>query len=488
VRTALNRAARGTAKLLMVFLVSLVPAAGAGCTDGDTGIIVVPPPPPTLTAVDVAPPAVTLLPGAQQQFGATGRYSDGSSRSVAPTWEATGGTITSGGLFTAGTNPGTFQVTGRVSGRAGASTVTVTEPPPPPPIRLFDEETFGGNGRTCVTCHEATTGTITLGSVAARHAANPSDALFRHDGLDDGLSGTVRIRAHATIRVEIPLPAHVSIQGNPGQRSVVLHRGVPTTLDGPALDGTGAAPSLMLDLRHSSLEEQALGAIRGHAQNTVEPTAQNLLDIAAVQRLNPRFFSSPALFQFATAGGAAPTLPDCETPSECRGRVWFENVPVASGSAAGRCSACHSGPLLNEVRLNFTPVAGVTLRPGAKFGNVLVAETNPLLNPVRTFLVSQGGDTRAVALADPGIMLTHPLPPSVTTMSSFLHPAQLAGFFKTPTLRNLRNTAPYFHDNSAKTLREVVDHYIDVFFPATLSVGAVTPQDRDDLVAFLRRF
>ena len=33
------------------------------------------------------------------------------------------------------------------------------------------------------------------------------------------------------------------------------------------------------------------------------------------------------------------------------------------------------------------------------------------------------------------------------------------GAFKTPTLRNIAATAPYMHDGSLKTLREVVEHY-----------------------------
>ena len=35
--------------------------------------------------------------------------------------------------------------------------------------------------------------------------------------------------------------------------------------------------------------------------------------------------------------------------------------------------------------------------------------------------------------------------------------------FDTPGLRGLRHTAPYFHNNSAATLEEVVDHYIEFF-------------------------
>jgi cytochrome c peroxidase len=96
------------------------------------------------------------------------------------------------------------------------------------------------------------------------------------------------------------------------------------------------------------------------------------------------------------------------------------------------------------------------------------------------------GDVRTVTLADPGIMLTGR---SVEHVAAFVpanrHPADLAGFFKTVSLWGVRHTAPYFHDNSAKTLRDVVDHYADFFFP-TLNVF-LTPQDRLDIVAFLER-
>src|SRR5829696_1934741 len=65
--------------------------------------------------------------------------------------------------------------------------------------RLFDDETFGGNGRTCRTCHSGSDGTIDPQEVAERLATNPSDPLFLHDGLDGFSGGTSRIAAHATI-------------------------------------------------------------------------------------------------------------------------------------------------------------------------------------------------------------------------------------------------------------------------------------------------
>jgi cytochrome c peroxidase len=43
----------------------------------------------------------------------------------------------------------------------------------------------------------------------------------------------------------------------------------------------------------------------------------------------------------------------------------------------------------------------------------------------------------------------------------FQRPLRLMkGAFKTPSLREIKRTAPYFHDGSAKTLKEVVEHYV----------------------------
>jgi cytochrome c peroxidase len=69
------------------------------------------------------------------------------------------------------------------------------------------------------------------------------------------------------------------------------------------------------------------------------------------------------------------------------------------------------------------------------------------------------------------------------------------GAFRTPTLRNIALTAPYMHDGSAKTLREVIDLYervsnegkakhpnLSIFFrPFKL-----TEDEKKDLEAFLR--
>lgn len=64
------------------------------------------------------------------------------------------------------------------------------------------------------------------------------------------------------------------------------------------------------------------------------------------------------------------------------------------------------------------------------------------------------------------------------------------GAFKTPTLRNITQTAPYMHDGSLKTLKDVVDFYAGqgnsnpYLDPAMRSIH-LTGRDRSDLVEFL---
>lgn len=340
--------------------------------------------------------------------------------------------------------------------------------------RLFRKETFGGNGRTCETCHSRNTGTLSPADVQQLLLEKPSAPLFLHDGLDDGVSGTSRIAEHATIRIVRPLPPNIRIAGDPSATSVVLLRGIPTTLNTPALD-----PALMYDLRARNLSDQALGAIHDHAQNTVEPTEEQLALIAEFQRTDKRFFSSDVLQDFAS-GGPAPELPPGNTKSEQRGRLMFVETEFTPGSTKGICALCHSGPMLNQ-----TSRFNTGAPPGARIANIGVSERNLLNLPVYTFLIDDGfGDVRAVTMPDPGIPLTNPRPPGVPP-PFVRHPAFFAGFFKIPTLWGVKKTAPYFHDNSAKTLEEVAAFYTNLFANNPDPVQLST-QDEADMVAYMK--
>jgi cytochrome c peroxidase len=333
--------------------------------------------------------------------------------------------------------------------------------------RLFEEETFGGNGRTCATCHSARTGTFSPADAQRRLAKNPDDPLFVHDGLDDGVQGTTRIREHATVRIEIPLTSRVRLL-DPSATSVVFLRGTPTTVNTPSLQ-----PVFMYDGRDTTLEEQALGAIHAHAQNGVEPTVLQLQLIAEFQRTSPRFFSSLQLFIFAR-GGPSPLLPRGQTAAQKRGRAMFDNVPVSEGSTRGICATCHSGPML-DVANDFN-VFGAPA--GSRFFSTGVSERNKLKLPVHQFILD---GTDVVATPDIGMLLTEPMPPE---FPPFIPLAFLTNLFKTPSLWGIRHTAPYFHDNSAKSLEEVAEQY--TFFFENFVGITLTKQDEADIVAFLK--
>jgi hypothetical protein len=337
--------------------------------------------------------------------------------------------------------------------------------------RLFENETFGGNGRTCLTCHSRETGTVSPEDAQARLGINPRDPLFLADGSDDGQgNGSTRMLQDATVLVRIPLPDNVSLAVDPKARSVVVRRGVPSTLNTPALD-----PVLMLDGRQPDLLAQARGAVADHAQGR-EPTLKELDLIAAFQR-TPAFFSSPELEAFALRGGARPELPLGETEAEVRGRRFFIDAPPVPPPAGdfktGLCAGCHSGPMLNETN-EFIPAP--PFRRGGRFQSVAVSEFNAAKNPVIDFLFrNPDGSVTAVSSPDPGRAL----------VTGNAQDFESHNAFKIPSLWGVARTAPYFHDNSAKTLQDVARHYARFF--AAISPIVLTQQDQDDMVAYMKK-
>ena len=339
---------------------------------------------------------------------------------------------------------------------------------------LFTTETFGGNGRTCQTCHSSNTGTVSPQDAQKRYRRNPNDPLFLFDGSDDGQGhGVNRMLTDATVLVQIPLPANVSMGDDPRARSVTLRRGTPTTLNTPALD-----PVLMLDGRDPDLPTQALHAIQAHFQATKPPTRADLLGISQFERTES-FFSSLRLLAYAR-GGPPPTLPQGTTASERRGRLFFVDAPFVPGRKAGACALCHSGPMLNQTDSSFVTATFGLVPAGTRFQSVGVSELNEAGNPVHQFNWSNPDGTQTVVWSpDPGRAL-------ITGRIDQPGPASDLNSFKIPSLWGVKNTAPYFHDNSAKTLADVAAHYARFFLTLPPPVTILTPQDEADIVAYLK--
>ncbi|MEQ9500079.1 MAG: hypothetical protein RIT81_24605 [Deltaproteobacteria bacterium] len=327
---------------------------------------------------------------------------------------------------------------------------------------VFERREFQGNGRICRTCHLRGSGTVSPDDVEAAFQSDPNGDLFRAIDSDDGLGLTYdRLRNDATFRVFIPLPSNVTIVGDPSATTALVHRGASATLNNPGLESI-----FMQDGRNATLQEQAAGAVNAHYEPGRQPTQRELDGLDAFQRKRRQFYSSGKLFRWGLGIGSAPSLPAGNTPSEIRGRAFFEDTP------AGLCGHCHGGPNLNETTANLL----LPFPPGTRFITIAVSERNLANNPVYDFAFEDPANPAA-----PPVVVSSPDPGRALISGD---PAD-ANAFRIPSLWGLNETAPYFHDNSAKDLEEVMEHYRFYFSqpPANLDL---TDQQVADMIAYMK--
>jgi hypothetical protein len=395
---------------------------------------------------------------------------------------------------------------------------------------------IGGNGRACADCHVPTENFQLSPAVAkARFEAlaakrqvnkNADDPLFRPVDADDfrvngdAASDFSNLVENGLVRVTLPLPPNVRLlDTNTGQvtneSSVDLWRAVMPVLNvaisGPDdvlpiwppaprppiadLDpnGPNRQGGYQHDARFGTLQEQARGALIAHAQVSSEPPADVLDDLAAFQKT---LFSSPAVQSLADAIASGSTLfSDPDPPLdelELRGKDVFNRA----------CAQCHGGALHPS---GSTPDATI-VRPIVRYHNIQTACPRStvasdgflpcpprLARNARTYRIFlANGTVQTFTTSDPGRLL-------LTGQIGDL------GVMDVTQLRGISRTAPYFHNNSAATLEEVLDHY-DAFFrraarlnpppnlPPILSSnglvvdrGFVLPEERPALLAYLRK-
>jgi parallel beta-helix repeat protein len=120
----------------------------------------------------LAPQSVTLVPGATYQFtvsGSRGKIS----------WSATGGTITSTGLYKAAAVPGSFIV--RVADRSSSVTAAVTITAPAPPVTVYPGGLVpiypGESIQAAVDTHAAGTGFLIKRGVHRQQSIRPKEGM-----------------------------------------------------------------------------------------------------------------------------------------------------------------------------------------------------------------------------------------------------------------------------------------------------------------------
>jgi len=241
-------------------------------------------------------------------------------------------------------------------------------------------------------------------------------------------------------------------------------------------DGSNAWPrgpnptgGFQLDARVSTLQEQALGALLNHAQAQNPPPQRMLDDLSSFQRV---LFTNGRVRALSEAidEGVTP-LPDADPPLnalEQQGKAVFIRA----------CAQCHGGAGQSTPQppvVRFHDISSQCPRP---VDTATPARFNfkpcppRLARNVRTYEITlpTGAKIRRTS-SDPGRAL-------LTGFAGVGPPAQDDwNKLDAPGLRGLRNTAPYFHNNSADTLEEVVDHYIEFFkrVPTVAAPGVVPP-------------
>jgi cytochrome c peroxidase len=380
---------------------------------------------------------------------------------------------------------------------------------------------LGGNGRACADCHMPTDSfQLSPTGVEARFqilrwqrrlTPDADDPLFRPIDADDfRINGEAandfsNLRGNGLVRITLPLPPNIRLIDSAtntvsNQTFVDVWRMVPSVND-VALTGPDASIPVwprdpngtggyQLDARLTTLQEQALAALVNHAEVEGAPSPQLLDDLASFQRVLFTNQHVRALADAVREGSVALPDPDPRLNTlERQGKAVFERA----------CSHCHGGPGQSTPTFpvnRFSTISSQCPRPVDT-----VAPARFAFEPCPPRL-ARNAQTYEIVLSLPtqgpaGII---PAGTKVRRTSSDPGRALLTGFvggpgpnddwdkFDVPGLRGIRATAPYFHNNSAATLEDVVDHYRQFFkrIEALAAPGVVSPAASTDGVHFDR--
>jgi cytochrome c peroxidase len=379
---------------------------------------------------------------------------------------------------------------------------------------------LGGNGRACADCHMPSDSfQLSPASAEARFQllqwrrqfdAQADDPLFRPIDADDFRTNGAaavdfrNLRQNGLIRITFALPPNIRLidpaTNEPSSEAFVdVWRMVPTVNDvrltGP--DNVNPWPrdpnptgGYQLDGRFGTLQEQALGAFISHAEVATLPSPQILDDLAAFQQV---LFTNPRVRAVAEAVDAGIVPPDPDSPLtelEEQGKAVFTRACAQCHGGAGQSTS--QAPVVryhtivtqcprpidpvSPSRFAFAPCPPRLARNARTYEIVL-----PVPTPSPTGLLPAGTSVRRTS-SDPGRAL----------ITGFVGgPPELDDWNKldVPGLRGISRTAPYFHNNSAATLEEVVEHYIEFFRAgkALVPPGVVPPVASTDGIHFDRQ-
>lgn len=246
-----------------------------------------------------------------------------------------------------------------------------------------------------------------------------------------------------------------------GQRVSTGVEGKTGTRNAPTVLNAAYGTNQFWDGRATSLEEQSAGPI-------ANPIEMNQKHDVCVSRLN----EDPAyVAEFAKAFGPGPiTMGKIE-----KALASFERTAISGNSQFDRYE--YGG---DKTALSPAAIRGLAIFKDKNKGNCVtchnIGSKHALFTDGKFHNLGVGVNAEG-ELVDQGRFVHTKLETDT-------------GSFKTPTLRNIAQSAPYMHDGSLKTLRDVVDFYAgggnsNPHLDKDMKPLNLTRAERDDLVAFL---
>jgi cytochrome c peroxidase len=233
------------------------------------------------------------------------------------------------------------------------------------------------------------------------------------------------------------------------------------TRHSPTLYGVAFYPDLYWDGRAKGLEAQILAAWKGQMGGDPDAIAKELEAIPAYKAAFEKELGGPPSGDLIVKALASfvRTIHAGDTPWDRMSAKERETTPAGRGfevfSKVAQCTLCHLPPVLSDTLFHNVGIGFDTEKPDLGRGKIL---------------------------ADAAAKANTPPPPEAET---------LQGAFKTPSLRGVAASWPYFHDGRSKTLEETVDLMIKGGIPnkhldEKLKPAKLTAKQRADMLAFLK--
>lgn len=365
---------------------------------------------------------------------------------------------------------------------------------------LFEgpSQAFGGvvesNGRACATCHRGLS--VALGMPPPPMSAHiPADDPFftgLHADAQQDPDGAANQENFGLMKYR-PGRFNLARTEDDPFRKIFFWR------KSPALFNVVFSRGFLLDGRMRVMFETDRGAVFSHTQESDQRfddlfTVQDGRDLEAFQ------------FQFVTDERLKALL-DPSNPlfSALANNPFYTVALTTDAQRAGKdvfardCMTCHNTPNVFNNLSNVHPLGTDPDRPpnfppfGPNVGrtfNVGVSERNAH-NLRFTVPVAGGGfEPVVLPLAQEDGTLTNLTVTIDVGLAATTARADDVGRFKVPQLRNIKALGPYFHDNSANTLTEVVQYFNSSYYNRSRDGSRFpireTAKEQADLVEFLK--